>query len=161
MRAAFVLAWLPVGVACANAQAPTVAAPGDEASPEGGAAGIFVAAEAGHLDPDADLGLACVDASPGFEATIAPVFAGCGGGELCHGFGAPPALYGQLVEAPATDGCGGTLVVPGSLEQSYLLRKLTGVGMCPSTRVMPPGGKLPQAEIQAVADWICAGAPND
>jgi hypothetical protein len=161
MRAAFAVAWLPIGAACSNAPAPVVGASGDEAAPEGGTTGIFVATEAGHLDPDAALGLACVDASPGFTATIAPVFAGCGGGELCHGFDAPPALYRQLVDAPATDGCGGTVVVPGSLEQSYLLRKLTGVGMCPNTGVMPPGGKLPPAEIQAIADWICAGAPND
>ena len=90
-----------------DAPAPIVGTPGDDASPEGGTTGIFVAAEAGHLDPDADLGLACVDASPGFKATIAPVFAGCGGGELCHGFDAPPALYRQLVERRQRTAAGG------------------------------------------------------
>jgi hypothetical protein len=156
-----VIVWLPLGVACSNAPVPIVAPSRDAASPEGGTAGIFFAEEAGHLDPDAALGLACTDASPGFDAAIAPIFAGCGGGELCHGFASPPALYGQLVGAPATDGCGGTVVVPGNLEQSYLLRKLTGIGMCPNTAIMPPGGKLPASEIQTITDWICAGAPRD
>ena len=155
------IAGLPLGVACSNAPAAIVAASRDAASPEGGTAGIFVAEDAGHVDPDAALGVECTDASPGFNAAVAPIFASCGGGELCHGFASPPALYGQLVGAPATDGCGGTVVVPGSLEQSYLLRKLTGIGMCPNTAIMPPGGKLPAVEIQTIADWICAGSPRD
>jgi hypothetical protein len=128
---------------------------------DAGSAAIFVAEEAGALDPDAAIGLGCTDASPGFEDAVAPIFAGCGGGELCHGFASPPGLYGELVGAPATDGCGGIVVVPGSLEKSYLLRKLTGIGMCPKTQVMPPGGKLPAMQIQIIADWICAGARND
>ena len=98
------------------------------------------------------LGVACTDASPGFRAAIAPILAGCAGGELCHGFASPPFLYGQLVGATAIDGCdAGVLVDPGNLQRSYLLHKVTGNGMCPGSQRMPPGGSLATAFIQAIA----------
>jgi hypothetical protein len=52
-------------------------------------------------------------------------------------------------------------VSPGSLEQSYLMNKLTGIGMCGGTVRMPPAGPLPPDEIQTIADWICVGAPDN
>ena len=62
------------------------------------------------------------------------------------------------------DTCDSTAVrvSPGSLQKSYLMSKLTGVGMCPSTERMPLGGNpLPASDIQTMADWICQGAKND
>jgi hypothetical protein len=57
----------------------------------------------------------------------------------------------QLVNAPVT--------VTSSLSQSYLINKLTGLGMCPSTNTMPNGkSPLTMDQIQLIADWICARA---
>jgi hypothetical protein len=142
--------------ACSNA------APHVSPSPDSGASAIFSPEDAGTFDPNADLGLACTDASPSFRGAVAPILAGCAGGELCHGFASLPFLYGQLVGARAADGCdAGVLVDPGSLQRSYLLHKLTGRGMCPGSLRMPPGAPLTPEAIQTMADWICRGAPND
>jgi hypothetical protein len=90
---------------------------------------------------------------------------GCGG-ELCHGGLAQGAFpYSQLVNVQMTrDTCDPSLVLvsPGNLGQSYLLNKLTGIGMCPGTSMMPKMGQpLPASEIQTIADWICQGAQNN
>jgi hypothetical protein len=152
--------WLLVAAACSNA-GPHLA-PGTDASSPDGAYEVFPAEDAGAYDPDADLGIGCTDAMPGFRAAVAPILAGCAGGELCHGFPSPPLLYGQLVGAPAADGCdAGVLVDPGNLQRSYLLHKVTGIGMCPGSQRMPPGAMLAPESIQAIADWICAGAPDN
>jgi hypothetical protein len=162
----WLVAWLLTGTACSTASdAKDVPARSPEARDGGAAAGLFFApspGDAGPVDEDADLGIACSDAAPRFGTEVAPILAGCAGGELCHGFAAPPALYGQLVGAPAYDGCdAGVLVTPGSLPRSYLLHKVTGIAMCANTQRMPPGGAVSPADIQTIADWICAGAPND
>jgi hypothetical protein len=89
-----------------------------------------------------------------------PILRGCSGPE-CHRAG---FTYASLVDAPSRrDGCATArlLVSPGSLEESYLMNKLTGVGMCPGTVRMPYGSALPAAEIQTIADWICAGAQEN
>jgi hypothetical protein len=160
----FVLPWLLVFAACSNAAGPTHGPPGGSSAPEGGV-GTFsenLSPDAGPIDQDADLGLACTDASPGFLAAVVPILTGCAGGELCHGFPSPPSLYGQLVGAPASDGCdAGVLVSPGSVRRSYLLHKVTGIAMCSGTDRMPPGGAMSTKDIQTIADWICSGAPDD
>ena len=107
-----------------------------------------------------DLGVACTPSRPSFSTDVAPIFMGNCNGEECHG--APG--YAQLVGATLhQDACNTDMVdvQPGSLEKSYLMRKLTGVGMCPMTQKMPPGAVLTSSEIQTVADWICEGAPNN
>jgi hypothetical protein len=109
---------------------------------------------------DAGLGVGCTGASPSFARQVATILSGCSGPE-CHRAG---FAYTSLVNAPSQrDGCAMTklLVVPGSLEESYLMNKLTGIGMCPGTVRMPFGGALPADEIQTIADWICAGAQDD
>jgi hypothetical protein len=35
------------------------------------------------------------------------------------------------------------------------------VDLCGMGSMMPPGGMLPAADIQTMADWICSGAPNN
>jgi hypothetical protein len=109
---------------------------------------------------DGGLGFGCTGAAPSFSLDVAPILRGCLH-ERCHVQGFP---YTSLVNAPSVrDGCPTTriLVWPGSLEQSYLMNKLTGIGMCGGTVRMPYGSALPPAEIQTIADWICVGAPND
>lgn len=60
------------------------------------------------------------------------------------------------------DACNpGLLVAPGDLSHSYLVRKLLGVGLCPGTTRMPIADPLSASEIQAIEDWICAGALDD
>jgi hypothetical protein len=105
----------------------------------------------------------CTGAHPAYVASVAPIMQGCSGGEICHFFGDAQSLYGQLVNVRSVrDGCdAGLLVAPGDPVHSYLINKLTGVGMCPSTQRMPLGGALTDTQIQTIVDWICAGAQND
>jgi hypothetical protein len=84
---------------------------------------------------------------------------------MCHsGITNNPWPYSALVNAPSTRDCAdaGLRVVPLDLSASYVMHKLTGIGMCPGTERMPRTGvPLPQSQIQTIADWICAGAPNN
>jgi hypothetical protein len=38
--------------------------------------------------------------------------------------------------------------------------KMMGVDLCSGT-AMPKLGSLPSAELEIIANWICAGAPNN
>lgn len=126
--------------------------------------------------PDAPAGL-CSDTAP-----AAPTFTNvqrlfsttC---TTCHTTGvaldlAPAVSYGNLVNKPAVDyampptldSCGGTLVVPGHPETSYLYIKLSSDAPCAGTR-MPESDVGPlvliPCEQALIHDWIAAGAPND
>jgi hypothetical protein len=112
---------------------------------------------------DSGPGVSCSGAKKSFASDVQPVLRPCGG-EICHGDILPIWRYGELVNVPATRDCvaAGNLVTPGDLEKSYLVRKLTGVGMCPGSERMPLHFQpLSTTDIQTVADWICGGAPND
>ena len=50
-------------------------------------------------------------------------------------------------------------VASGDSSASYLMNKLLGEGMAPTTQQMPIGGVLCDARIDAVEQWIDAGAP--
>jgi hypothetical protein len=52
-------------------------------------------------------------------------------------------------------------VSPGSVSASYLVNKLTGVGMCTGNQMPLSGGPLPSAQIDLIRSWICNGAPNN
>jgi hypothetical protein len=115
---------------------------------------------------DGGIGYVCTGAPASFASDLTPILhTSCSGGELCHSGLADPWPYSSLVNAPITrDMCPapGVIVSPGSLEQSYLMNKLTGIGMCPMSARMPKIGQpLPPAQIQLFADWICNGAPNN
>jgi hypothetical protein len=121
---------------------------------------ICACSAAGPTPADAGLGFGCTGASPTFAREVTPILRGCAGAE-CHRSG---FAYSSLVNAPSQrDGCTTRrlLVSPGSLDQSYLMNKLTGIGMCGGTARMPFGSALPTTEIQTIADWICTGAQND
>jgi hypothetical protein len=110
---------------------------------------------------DGNVGFGCTGASPSFSREVTPIVLGNCAGRECHREG---FSYTRLVNAPSMfEACPSArnLVSPGSLEKSYLMHKLTGVDMCPSSLRMPVGGRLPSVEIQTIADWICAGARND
>jgi hypothetical protein len=69
--------------------------------------------------------------------------------------------YAALVDV-ASSQCGGKVrVKPGASDQSYLMNKLTGVGICSGTVMPKTGGELTPAEIDLFRAWICNGAPNN
>jgi len=85
----------------------------------------------------------------------------------CHaGAGASAGLsleaassYAQLVGITSSQAAAIQRVVPGNPNNSYLIQKMEGtaaVGV-----VMPPGGALPQSDIDIVRQWITDGAIDD
>ena len=63
---------LPLLFPAACSDAPT---PHGSPDADTGASAIFSSEDAGTFDADADLGLACTDASPSFRAAVAPILA--------------------------------------------------------------------------------------
>ncbi len=105
------------------------------------------------------LGVECSSAHPSYTTDVTPILQGnCAGADDCHGVPTRETLVGTTLGEESCD-LDTVDVFPGSLDKSYLMHKLTGVGMCPSTSIMPLGSMLPQADIQTIADWICEGAP--
>ena len=51
------------------------------------------------------------------------------------------------------------LVKPGDPDNSYLIRKMEGTAI--SGLIMPPSGKIDQATINQIRNWITSGAPNN
>lgn len=70
--------------------------------------------------------------------------------------------YGELVGRPATQNGALHRVEPGAPERSYLLSKLRGDPAITGGR-MPLDGPpyLTPEQIEGIAAWILAGAPND
>ena len=60
-------------------------------------------------------------------------------------------------ESVMTSGDRSPVVIPGDVENSLLAQLLQGT----NGKFMPPLGALPQEEIQAILNWIAAGAKND
>jgi mono/diheme cytochrome c family protein len=91
---------------------------------------------------------------PTFEADILPIFQkSC---TMCHGtLGGWDATSYQAV---MTSGDHAPVVIPGDAANSILVQKLLGTSAF--GEIMPPGGKLPDATIQIIIDWITAGAPE-
>lgn len=98
------------------------------------------------------------------KSEILPTCAAAG----CHGTIAPqqnlvlaPAVaYANIVNIPSTEASSVLRVKPGDPDNSYLYRKITGVGITGGR--MPLGGPyLTDAQISLVRDWIRRGAPND
>jgi hypothetical protein len=107
---------------------------------------------------------ACVAADVGFGEVYAILQSyGCGS-MACHGginpsegldlsseAGAESALVG--VEASQCSD-GRLLTDPGDPANSYIIQKLTGVGMCSGSRMPKSGGGLSAAEIDTIRAWI-------
>jgi hypothetical protein len=90
-----------------------------------------------------------------FEAEVRPVLVQtcfpCHGGKKTSG-----GLKVHSREALLKGGDGGPSIVPGQPEQSLLVQALRHSDEALS---MPPGKRLPDATVNAFADWIRAGAP--
>jgi mono/diheme cytochrome c family protein len=92
---------------------------------------------------------------PAFAQDVFPILqARCG---ACHGtFGGWDAsTYDSVINS----GENGPAVVPGDAEGSLLAQKL--LGQQTQGSAMPPGGSMPQQELQRILDWIALGAPNN
>ncbi len=86
----------------------------------------------------------------------------------CHGSIAPQQnmvlttdrAYANLVNVASIEDPSLRRVSPGDATNSYVYRKITGVGITGDR--MPQGGPfLSEAQIALVRDWIRRGAPND
>jgi hypothetical protein len=71
--------------------------------------------------------------------------------------------YGLLVNRPALEMCGGTYVVPGQPDQSYLFRKVNDDMPCnglrmPARMEVGPMVPLTAAQIATIRTWIERGA---
>jgi mono/diheme cytochrome c family protein len=92
---------------------------------------------------------------PSFSSDVQPIFeTKC---VFCHGDlgGWDSSSY----EAVMTTGDNAPVVIPGNPENSLLVHKLEGTQA--EGEIMPPAGKLPEADIQKIIDWISAGAPDN
>lgn len=65
----------------------------------------------------------------------------------------------NLVDVDATQVPEKVRVAPGDSGASYIMNKLTGVDMAPTTQQMPVGFPLCEPQLQAVRQWIDDGAP--
>lgn len=93
-------------------------------------------------------------AVPSFASEVMPILqAKC---IVCHGSlgGWNATSYSGIM----TSGNHAPTVIPGNAANSLLVRKLMGTQT--EGLVMPPSGKLSDAEIQIIIDWINAGAPE-
>lgn len=91
-----------------------------------------------------------------FSEQIVPLFqAKC---QVCHNQNAvlggwDSTSYGAVVNS----GNSGSAVIAGDLTNSVLAQRVTGT----QGGLMPPAGKMSDAEIQIILDWIAAGAPDN
>jgi hypothetical protein len=93
-----------------------------------------------------------------FPSQIQPLFASCSG-EVCHEFSARGLR--SIIGAQASECCTvAPLIAPGFPERSYLLDKLRGAPLCGGVRMPLDQPAWGTADIQAISDWICEGAPT-
>jgi cytochrome c5 len=78
--------------------------------------------------------------------------------QMCHN--TSPKLGGwdaTTYESVMTSGENSPVVVAGDVSKSLLAQLLQGT----NGKFMPPAGALPSEDIQAILDWIAAGAQDD
>jgi predicted CxxxxCH...CXXCH cytochrome family protein len=85
----------------------------------------------------------------------------------CHGSSAPAAgldlatdPHAAMVGVASSQYPSEILVVAGDPAASFLVEKVTGPSPDHGGK-MPPGGELPQAEVDAISAWISDGAPSE
>lgn len=100
-----------------------------------------------------------------------PLFdaSGCGTSR-CHGGMRPAAdldmssatvTYAELVGVLSIQCSNQQLVAPGQPGSSYLVNKLTGMGMCSGSRMPKQAAAFTTTQVDVVRAWIGNGAPNN
>jgi hypothetical protein len=121
-------------------------------------------------DSDQDFMLAPDEQPISFAADIQPILSQRCAGSQCHDDDNPAdglrltagAAYAGLVDRATVQCPDRVYVAPGAPEESYLIFKLRGAGPCYYGDRMPRGTTpLTPAQIDLIAAWIAAGAPNN
>ncbi len=90
--------------------------------------------------------------APSFSSAVLPIFeAKC---TMCHG--SMGGWDGTSYQVTMNTGNNAPVVIPGDVEGSLLAQKL--IGTHETGTIMPPGGQLPDSELQLILDWIASGA---
>ena len=103
---------------------------------------------------------------PSLANDVQPIFtASCAGCHFAGAGGIPPDLRSGFMRAATvgvTSSCNGLVyVVTGNAAQSYLHQKVASATPA-CNQQMPPGGPfLTAGQLQIIADWINAGAPDN
>jgi ubiquinol-cytochrome c reductase cytochrome b subunit len=94
--------------------------------------------------------------SVSYSDQVVPLFqAKC---QACHNQGTTLGGWDSTsYEAVMNTGNNGPIVIPVDTTNSILAQRVTGT----QGAVMPPTGKMSDAEIQIILDWIAAGAPEN
>jgi len=108
-------------------------------------------------------------ASASFATQLQPIFTSACAVAGCHSGAMPRArmslvkgsAYGALVNVAANTCPTRLRVKPGAVADSYLMNKLTGIGMCSGTQMPKTGSPLPAAQLDLMRAWICSGALNN
>ena len=107
--------------------------------------------------------------SVSYSTQVQPIFTNDCAKSGCH-TGIKPAAgmnlsastsYSALVNAPSSSCSGLVRVTPSNVAKSYLMNKLTGVGMCSGTQMPKTGTSLPPSQLDLIRGWICNGAPKN
>jgi len=94
--------------------------------------------------------------SVSFSGAVAPLFqAKC---QACHNQNTTLGGWDSTsFEAVMASGNNAPVVIPGDITNSILAQRVSGT----QGAVMPPAGKMSDAEIQTILDWIASGAPEN
>jgi len=150
-----------------SCSAPGLAGPADAAAPDASPPDVGSPPDGGDVGSPPDGG------GGDFAAVLSIFAARC---VICHdptkqGLPTYPQLpltaaeaYAALVGHPADEACGGTRVVAGDPQASYLLQKLTHDTPCSGLRMPrsfegPIAPPLSADQVAAITAWIAAGAP--
>ena len=91
-----------------------------------------------------------------YSEQVVPIFqAKC---QTCHNQGTTLGGWDSTsYEAVLNTGNNGPVVIAGDVTNSILAQRVSGT----QGAIMPPTGKMSDAEIQIILDWIAAGAPEN
>ena len=95
------------------------------------------------------------------EVFTSCTFAACHVGAGAENLNLEKPAYAKIVGAPTHGWDGGTLVVPGKPDESYLYEKLSKDMPRTGVRMPNTGDPLEPERLQLVKDWITAGAENN
>ena len=127
-----------------------------------GVGGLMLPKNASGLQEPAKLQGGSAEIS--FSKDIVPLFKEqkctvCHRGENPSGLDLVEDVYKHLVSAKSTEDKDAVLVKPGDPDASYLYQKLIGPGK--DGTIMPPKGKIEDAELNKVVQWIKQGAKDN